>query len=259
MSLQHKKMRLLNRTFIGICKIIYRPIFHRSARQILKGRLLDLNEPQTGRWLESDIKEYLKQTWVRSDLLMPVAELDNLPTYGNRHNVFLAVITTAAYQEMIARGVPSEYAKTLVGDLGWKVYNWMLTIVSMPFRVIIRDPAKRMERILRALMVFPFSAPGAPGYEVKVWTEGSDTYTHWTHCPPQTFVRRLIELNGDQGELEAFFKSWCLYDWPGADVLADDGQHGHYSRPHTLSRGDSVCDMCWHGCAQTGKKRSGNS
>jgi len=249
------KMQLLNRTFIGICKIIYRPIFRRSARQILKGRLFDLKEPERGRWLESDIKEYLKQTWVRSNSLMPIAELDNLPTYGNRHNVFLAVITTAAYQEMMARGVSSEYAKTLVGDLGWKIYNWLLVTVSIPFRVTTRDPGRRMERIIRALMFFPFSAPGAPGYEVKVWTEGSNTYTHWAHCPPQTFVRRLIELNGDQGELDAFFKSWCRYDWPGADVLANDTQHGHYTRSHTLSKGDSVCDMCWHGCAKTGEER----
>ncbi|MDK9556872.1 hypothetical protein QQF73_04485 [Marinobacter sp. M216] len=254
MSLQNKKMSLLNRTFIGGCKRIFKPIFRRSARQVLKGRLLDLEEPERGRWLESDVKEYLKQTWTRSDLLMPIAELDHLPTFGNRLTVFLSVITTAAYQEMMARGVPSEYAKTLVGDLGWKVYNWMLTAVSMPFRVTSRNPARRMERVLRALMVFPFSAPGAPGYEVKVWTEGSNTHTHWTHCPPQTFVRRVIELNGDQGELDAFFKSWCLYDWPGADVIANDGQHGHYTRLHTLSRGGSVCDMCWHGCAKSGKE-----
>jgi len=240
----------MNRVLITLCKAIYKPLIWRSAHQILKGRLLDLDEPKKGRWLDSDIREYLNQTWIRCDALMPVAALERLPTYGNRHNVFLAVVTTAAYQVMIERGVPSSYAKRLVGDLSWRIYSSMLAAVSMPYRITICDPGRRMEKILRALLFFPFNAPGAPGYEVKVWTEGSDTYTYWTHCPPQTLVRRLIEVNGDHGELDAFYNSWCLYDWPGADVLANDSQHGYYSRLHTLSRGDSVCDMCWHGSAK---------
>jgi hypothetical protein len=249
-------MRLLTRTFIGVCNTVYSPLFRRSARQVLRGRLFDIEKPEKGRWLESDIKEYLKQTKARSASLMLIAQFDTLPNYGNRHNVFLAVVTTAAYQEMIAKGVPSKYAQTLVGDLGWKIYNWLFTIVALPFRITNRNPGKRMERILRALMIFPFSAPGAPGYEVKVWTEKSNTYTHWSHCPPQTFVRRLIELNGDQGELDAFYSSWCLYDWPGADVLANDNQHGHYTRLHTLSKGHPVCDMCWHGRAKNADERN---
>jgi len=240
----------MNRIFIALCKAIYKPLVRRSAHQILKGRLLDLEEPKKGRWLDSDIREYLNQTWARSDTLIPIAALEKLPTYGNRHNVFLAVVTTSAYQAMIGRGVPAGYAAQLVGDLSWKIYSLMLAAVSVPYRITTRDPGRRMEKILRALMAFPFNAPGAPGYEVEVWTEGSDTYTYWTHCPPQTFVRRLIEVNGDHGELDAFYNSWCLYDWPGADVLANDSQHGHYSRLHTLSRGDSVCDMCWHGAAK---------
>jgi hypothetical protein len=57
----------------------------------------------------------------------------------------------------------------------------------------------------------------------------------------------VVERHGDRGELEAFYQSWCLYDWPAADILAGGraGEHGHYERPHTLSQGDSVCDMCW--------------
>lgn len=256
MSSSHAQAGLLNRSVIGLWKAIYRPLVRRSARHVLKGRLIDLAEPESGRWLDSDIREYLQRTWVRVEELLPIAALEKLPTYGSRHNVFLAAITIAAYQEMIARGVPREYAQTLVGDVGWKVYHWLLVTVSLPFRLTTRNPGKRIERTLRALMVFPFSAPGAPAYAAKVWTEGSNTFTHWTHCPPQTFVRRLIEVSGDQGELDAFFNSWCLYDWPGADVLASDNQHGHYSRTLTLSRGDSVCDMCWYGCARFARGRN---
>ena len=247
--MRHKK--IITRVAVGLWKIIYAPLFRRAARQILRGRLHDIQIPEKGRWLESDIKAYLKLTWIRVDSLMPIARLDKLPDMGNRHNVFLAVATTAAYQIMLERNVPSEYARTLVSDLGWKIYSCMLKAVSMPFWIFTRDPRRRMHKSVRALIKYLISSPGSPGHEVKVWTEGYDTYTHWTHCPPQTFVRRLIEINGDQGELEAFYQSWCLYDWAGADILAADGQKGHYSRQHTLSRGDSVCDMCWHGCAKS--------
>lgn len=241
-----------NRLAVGAWKIFYKPLLHRAARQILRGRLLDEREPGRGRWLEPDVRAFLGETWKRVDALLPAAELDELPTFGNRHNVFLAVVTTAAYQALLDRGVAPEYARVLFADIGWKIYSFMLRSVSLPFRLFVRDPGRRMERTLRTLMIFPFSAPGFPGYEVKVWTEGDDTYTHWTHCPPHTFVRRLVEREGDRGELQAFRESWCRYDWPGADVIAGDGGTGHYSRAQTLSRGDPVCDMCWHGRGTAG-------
>ena len=250
-----EQINTMNRVAVGVWKICYAPLFRRAAHQILKGRLFDLQAPKKGRWLESDIKGFLKQTWTQTNSLMPIANLDALPDYGSRHNVFLAVVTSAAYQVLLDRGMTSDYAETLVGDLGWKIYSWMLKIVSIPIGITTRDPGRRMGKILRALMIFPFSAPGSPGYEVKVWTEGSKTYTNWTCCPPQAFVRRLIEVNGSRGELDAFYNSWCLYDWPGSDIFANDGQHGHYSRHHTLSRGDSICDMCWHGFPNAGRAK----
>lgn len=225
---------------------LYRPLLRRAARQVLEGRRLDPERPEQGRWLRSDVDGYLDAVWRRARETVPDARLDELPTLGNRHNVFLAVVTTAAYQVMIDRGIERRYAMELVADVGWKLYAWMLRLAALPARLAHRDPKVRMERTLRALMKFPFSAPGRPGYEVQVWSEGDRVHTHWTHCPPQAFVRALVERRGDRGELEAFFRSWCLYDWPGADVLAGDGERGHYERPHTLSRGDSVCDMCWH-------------
>ncbi|MEJ2761358.1 MAG: hypothetical protein P8126_07425 [Gammaproteobacteria bacterium] len=251
-------MRGINRLAVGLWKVVYKPLLRRAARQILKGRLFDERDPGSGRWLEPDVKAYLGETWIRVDALLPMAELDELPTFGNRHNVFLAVVTTAAYQALLDRGVKRDYAGILVADIGWKIYSLMLRMVSLPFRALVRDPGRRMERILRTLMIFPFSAPGRPGYEVNVWTEQGDTYTHWTHCPPHTFVRRLLEREGDRGELQAFRDSWCRYDWPGADLIASDGRRGHYSRVHTLSLGDSVCDMCWHGRVPggTGARRS---
>ena len=98
---------------------------------------------------------------------------------------------------------------------------------------------------VNAPLRFPFIAPGVPGYAVDSKIEGEDIFTYFTHCPLQTFVRRLSEDMGDPDALEAFRASWCLYDWAGADVIAGDGRRGHYRREHTLSHGDPVCDMCW--------------
>lgn len=227
-------------------RFLYKRAFRRAARAILQGRTLAPERPEDGRWMRADVDDYLAAVWNRSDELLPTAALDALPTVGNRHNVFLAVVTVAAYQVLIERGVQRDYAMILVGDVGWKIYERMLSMASLPFRVTTRQPRRRLERTLRTLMRFPFSAPGAPGYAVATSSDDRGIATHWTHCPPQSFVRRLIEESGDRGELDMFRRSWCQYDWPGADLIAGDGTHGHYERPHTLSRGDSVCDMCWH-------------
>lgn len=223
-----------------------RPLVRRAARQILQGRLLDLEIPDRGRWLRGDVDDLLAATWRRVDELLPEARLHELPTHGNRLNVSMAVATTAAYQALLDRGVPREYAATLVADVGWKVYAWMLGLAALPARVVFRSPRRRLQATLELLMHFPFSAPGKPGYEVKSWSEGDRFHTHWTHCPPQAFVREWVSRNEDRGELEAFFRSWCLYDWAAADLLVGDGRQGHYDRPLTMSRGDAVCDMCWH-------------
>lgn len=235
-------------------RVLYRPILRRAARQILEGRLLDPDAPRRGRWSRSDVEGFLGRTWAHADELLPYAELDQLPSIGNRHNVFLAVVTTGAYRAMLDRGESPERAIELFADVGWKVYAWMLRMAAAPARLVTRDPQKRLEKTLRALMVFPFDAPGAPGYEVEAWSDEEGYHTHWTHCPPQTFVRRVV-ADDDRGDLEAFYRSWCLYDWPGADELVKDGRKGHYRRLRTLSAGDPVCDMCWHAKAHANVER----
>lgn len=239
-----------SRALRALLTAVYRPLLRRAAREALEGRLLDRAHPERGRWLRPEVDAYLAAVWRHVPELLPEARLEELPTVGNRHNVFLAVVTTAAYRTLVERGVERDHAAELVADVGWKIYARMLRLAALPTRWLHRDPALRMERTLQRLMRFPFSAPGRPGYEVELWSEGGRVHTHWTHCPPQTFVRRLVEHRGDGGELEAFFRSWCLYDWPGADLIAGDGERGHYERRHTLSRGDAVCDMCWHGRAR---------
>lgn len=176
------------------------------------------------------------------------AALTDLPSVGNRLMVELAVFTAAAYRVLLDAGWTAQAARNLVADAGWILYSRLLRLSSLPFRLTSRDPTKRLQRSIRALLLFPFDASGTPGYEVHFSKDASGIKTHFTHCPPQTFVRRLIS-DDDRGDLDAFRQSWCRYDWPGADLIAGDGRRGHYSRPHTLSDGDKVCDMCWRGDA----------
>ncbi len=233
-----------------IFRMLYRPLVRRAAGQILQGRQLDPQAPEKGRWLRKEVDDLLSATWDRVDGLVALADLAALPTRGNRHNVYLAIITTAAYQALLEQGQDKYRAAALVADVGWKIYGLGIRVVSLPFRLTTRDPGKRIERTINALLVFPFSAPGRPGYEMQLSKRNGDLLTHWTWCPPQAFVRALIQKQGDKGELDAFYRSWCQYDWPGADIIAADGKRGHYQRTRTLSRGNAVCDMCW--------RRSGN-
>ncbi len=70
--------------------------------------------------------------------------------------------------------------------------------------------------------------------------------TNWTFCAPFHFVKQFTEKYGDRGEVDAFYRSWCWYDWPLAYAMVEgSGKPGYYKRPRTLSRGDDVCDMCW--------------
>lgn len=189
----------------------------------------------------------LKRIEPEAEALRPYAEFDRLPAFGNRLMVEFAVYTAACDRVMRKSGIDPTDARAALADAGWRIYRRMLSLSSLPFRSLTRDPAKRIRWTIRVLLRFPFHAPGAPGYEVETRVEDDRILTHFTHCPPHSFFRRLSTDTDDPDALEAFRQSWCLYDWPGADVIAGDGMRGHYRRTQTLSSGDPVCDMCWAG------------
>lgn len=216
-----------------------------AARRVLADRALTDIDGNQVRWLRPEIERFIDAMEADAGSLRAGAPLEELPGFGNRLMVELAIYTTACDRVLRNQGIAPESARHALADLGWDVYRRMLALASLPARLLTRDPGRRLRWTIRMLMVFPFHAPGAPGYAVETWTEGEDLITHWTHCPPQSFVRRVSEETGDPDALEAFRSSWCLYDWPGADLVAGDGGRGHYRRRRTLSHGDPVCDMCW--------------
>jgi len=224
----------------------------RSVRKVLSTRQIESVRRERVRWLDSDVQRFLAATSSIASDLRPIAQMTKLPSVGNRLMVELTVFTIAAYRAMLRFEVDPKEAREIIADVGWDVYSWLLSWSSMPFRLTYRDAGKRLQRTIGLLLRFPFNAPGAPGYAVERWQEGDNLFTHFTHCPPQSFVRAIIEEQGDCGDLDAFYHSWCLYDFSGADVIAGDGRRGHYTRKKTLSRGDQVCDMCWAGKAKEG-------
>jgi hypothetical protein len=222
----------------------------RAAGKVLLNRTLKAGNGTEIRWIKADLKRFLKVVKLEMANLRPIAELEKLPHTGNRILVELSILTIAAYRVLCREGIDPVDARVAIADTGWNIYASQLALASLPFRLTSRDPAIRLQRTIRLLLRFPFSASKAPGYEVNTWVKDGDIYTHFTHCPPQSFVRELIAQQGDSGELQAFAQSWCRYDWPGADIIAGDSQRGHYERAKTLSAGDKVCDMCWKGRAR---------
>lgn len=216
-----------------------------SARKVLLTRELKLEDGSAQRWLKADFSRFSQTLRSTADDFRAIAGLSDLPSAGNRFLVEGAVFTAAAYRALLRLGLDGAEARRVVSDIGWDFYAMLLGLWSWPFRLTSRDPGTRLRRTIRLLLWFPFKPASAPGYAAKVWVEGEDIYTYFTHCPPQSFVRKLISDRGDQGDLRAFQESWCRYDWPGADLIAGDGARGHYLRRRTLSHGDDVCDMCW--------------
>lgn len=234
--------------FVWILKRVYRRMIRKAAYEVAMGRMKQPGAPQKGRFLRNEIDTILEETWREVESLLPAAHLARIPTRGNRHNVFLGVLTVAAYHTFRDAGLEKDYAIELFADIGWKLYTRFLILPRFLARLVTRDRQRQMNFILRLLMRFPFSAPGRPGYEVQAWTEQGRFCTFWTHCPPYAFVREYVSMHGDGGEIEAFVKSWCWYDWAFAYAMVDGSYetYGHYERPHTLSAGDAICDMCWY-------------
>lgn len=216
-----------------------------AAERVLLDRRLRNKTGQEARWMRSDVNFFLSEVSSEVARLRPMAQLGVLPNFGSRLMVELAIYTVAADRMLRDRDLEPQSAQDAVADIGWSVYRRMLAFSSLPARAVTRDPGKRLRWSIGGLLIFPFRPVGAPGYAAEVFRDGEDLHTHFTHCPPQSFVRRIADETGDPEALAGFANSWCRYDWPGADLISADGHRGHYIRRRTLSAGDPVCDMCW--------------
>jgi hypothetical protein len=156
-----------------------------------------------------------------------------LPTRGARQNALLAVFALALYRTLLDHGVERRYATELVGDLAWALYEKWVVVPRLIARLTKRNPQAQMNAMLRMFLRFPFNRPG---YEWKAWTERSGAFAiDFYRCPMRDYMR-------SQGEEELMLGSICALDFALAQVMAPGGR---YQRAHTLSAGDTVCDMRW--------------
>lgn len=230
---------------LRLARRVIRQAVRRTARRELEHRQLVKADGTEVRWLATQTGAFMDTLDDEVNRLLARAKLETLPGFGNQLMVEMAAWTAAADRALRRHDISPVSARVVVSDLGWRIYRRMLGLTSAPFRLVTRDPGRRLRWTIRTLLIFPFNAPGAPGYEAVTRREGDNILTHFTCCPPQSFIRRIAEEDDDAHTLETFRQSWCMYDWPGSDLIAADGQRGHYRRRQTLSHGDSVCDMCW--------------
>ena len=228
---------------VGTAQRVLHPLLRRSLRRHLAGRMVDPDDESRGRFLRSGADGVARRQAEEFDAMLPVASIEDLPTAGSRINVALTLMTISLYRALIHEGVPRDHSIELTSDVVWHFYSIGGRTVHRIAGIRSRDPHRRMAAALRMLLRFPFSAPGRPAYEVATSDESGEFLTTWNWCPPHAFVRQLIGAQGDNGELAAFRRSWCSFDWAFNDLLA--GGAGNYSRPHTMSDGDQSCDMTW--------------
>lgn len=227
-------------------KLFYRWATKRALKHLVRGRMIEPDNPEAGRLLPSQVSAIYNTTFKNMDRILKEDPLAGVPTLGNRHNVLLAVLTVSLYQALLETGLSRSRARTLLADAGWRLYVSFLIIPKTIARLRSRDPQQQMNIILNMFLRFPFSTPGRPGYEVQLSEQDDRFLTTWTFCPPYHFVQQYVRKHGDRGELKAFQQTWCWFDWALTYVMMDGNDApGYYRRPHTLSHGDAYCDMCW--------------
>ena len=181
-------------------------------QRILRNRAVKNLQGETVRLLRPDIRGLLERLEPEAEAIRDYAEFDRLPSFGNRLMVEFAVYTAACDRAMRHSDIDPADAQAALSDAGWHIYRRMLLVASLPFRLVTRDPGKRIRWTIQLLLRFPFNAPGAPGYEVETRVEDDRILTHFRNCPPQSYIRRLSAETNDPDALEAFRTSWCLYD-----------------------------------------------
>ena len=88
--------------FITLVKIWIKRNFKKNSKKIILGRYIDKSHPEKGRLSQGEIDGIFEKTWINLDKLLPNAHLERLKTRGNQMNVFLAIISLAAYRAFLS-------------------------------------------------------------------------------------------------------------------------------------------------------------
>lgn len=214
-------------------KLVFKPIAKWAAGRALTGRYRDSDVPNGGRFTRSDVRRILGSAWRNYDNLAPSAHIERLETVGNRQNLLLGVFTHSLYRALLEEGTEEKHATELVSDFMWKAYETWIFVPRSVARLIKRNPQRQVNLMLRMFLHYPFSGPG---YISKYRPQADHFALDIYRCPVQEYFQA-------QGEGAFMLNSWCTLDFALAQVMTAAGA---YTRPHTLSAGDEVCDMKWY-------------
>jgi hypothetical protein len=195
--------------------------------------------PEYGRFTPREIKKIIIQTELNiKELMLHFHDIDNI---GNYQNVYVGLVDLAIYKALVKGNVDRDYATNLVGDMMW------LGVVNAKGMIPIIDPLRKkwtklrsensmdyMGKRLKSMLKYPY---GEPGYKTDYYLDDKVYCMNIYSCPVFNFYKQFGE-----DELTFFRKSWCTFDYTAAEHLVKGGK---YQREHTLSDGDSMCDMRW--------------
>ena len=205
----------------------------REIKKTLKGRIRRINQPEKGRFINSDVDKILERTWHNYDELLPHAP--KYKKYGNRSLMNSGVFSLALYRVLLDLVKDKTYATQLTADLLWKFYEKSLKSPAVLSRMIYRDREKQMEILGKWGTKYRFCPPA---YKVETRFENATFFMDFYRCPICDYFRE----QGEE-ELEFFRNTWCTFDWAAMEAMIEGPVR--YERNQTLSAGDQVCDMRW--------------
>lgn len=195
--------------------------------------------PEYGRFTPKEIERIIHQADLNINNLMPyLIDHDNM---GNYQNEYVGLIDLAIYRALVELKIDGDYATRLVADMQWQTVanaKGLIPVID-PLRkklqkLTTKDPMAYLEKRLKAMMKYPY---GEPGYKIKFHRDKDVFCMDIYSCPVYDFYKQF-----GREEMKFFRKTWCTFDYTAAEHVIESGK---YTREHTLSDGDKVCDMRW--------------
>ncbi len=211
----------------------------RTLYQILISRCREEGEPASGRFTVREIDRIAARTRFHAGELS--SYLLEMQSAGNYQNQYVGLLDLAVYRSLREEGIRARYASLLVADMMWQavvnskgIVPLLDPIRKLYLRYIVKDPHRILGKRLKSMLQYPYSPPG---YRIDFYEKDRvycmDIYT----CPVYEFYKQF-----KKEEMDLFAAAWCTFDFSAAEHVVPGGR---YTREHTLSRGDAVCDMRW--------------
>jgi ubiquinone biosynthesis protein len=175
------------------------------------------------------IKQILSCYWQRYQKLK--SEVPAMATLGGNITVHLAAMSTAFYQELLARGQSEEAATKLFYDIAWKVYvkmgrfSWWLAGLGN------QNIDNRLLKTTKLFRAFPFNSPSYQWKDVQ--TASNVVGFDCVRCP-------VAEYFQSKGLSKFCTETWCSLDYPLAELW-----QAKLVRTGSIAGGADKCDFRW--------------